>query len=1066
MYHSHRGLTLRSLCRLPCALLLTLRLGVPAANCPPAARQCFISGDLPPAFIPATMLADDAPPDEARGSLSAVGGAKGLTLAEVVLRDTQYIYSLVLLVTFIVLAAWYSVFNSKKEEDPVQPTVKGPGGKPLPITKRKRRSDGDRKIGPRFGRVAKNVFRYLAAGIFLSYVATGVCMFVHAFYHENPYEWAKDGLPWAGEWTLCHVIGSTFFYLYILFSLFDWRKGPNVVHLAVWILGFTGELVLFISEAVVAADCHFVRTVQQDDPDGEDTCVDSWTKIDLVLYFVRLLHLVGAITLFCVAWILKSRRIEHPAEEGLVISESTPLLSNGQPRSNDARQATGPEANGRRSRGRTISNAAKSAVAPYARKDDQAAFYRQKKIPHKTWLEYVKGYSLFFPYLWPKDSPRLQLQVLLCFVLVILQRLVNVYVPWQIGKVVNKLTAALKSGEPITSGNYPFMDFFILGVLWVLQGQSGLLGSLRSLLWIPVSQYSYRGLTAAAFNHVHSLSLDFHLSKRTGEVLSALNKGSAINAFLEQVTFQVIPMLFDLFLSITVFYLSFGALYAELNLVDTCWYLYMTIKMAATRADQRREMTNADREEEAVKNDSISSYETVKYFNAEEYESSRYRAKVEAFQKAEAQVQHGMVMMNICQTFVFNLGRIVAALVCGYQVLIGMRTTGDWFVVVSYLTQLQGPLNFFGSFYRTVQQAMISGERLLELFKIQPTVVDSPNAVPLEYFSGHVRWKNVSFSYDSRRPALRNISFECAPGTTTAFVGESGGGKSTLFRHMFRYYDCDEGSIEFDGKNVRDLTIDSVRRHIGVVPQDTTLFNETLMYNLKYANPQATDKEVYNACKAASIHDRIMSFPDGYNTQVGERGLRLSGGEKQRVAIARTILKDPRVIMLDEATSALDSHTEQAIQKNVCSIGKGRTLLIIAHRLSTITHADQIIVLHAGTIVERGNHQDLLAAKGVYYSMWKKQVTAERALDAAREASLEAKRAMRVAHMDGKNKTQLDGYESHGSATEHVGAASQGQDDVDAHPSASSSDNESTHEENQEQQQRQEPEQERPRDSQ
>ncbi|KAL7960577.1 hypothetical protein V8C34DRAFT_57497 [Trichoderma compactum] len=990
------------------------------------------------------MLADDAPPDDVRGAFAAPGGAKDLTLADILLRDTQYVYSLVLLVAFISLAAWYSVFNSKKEEDLVQPKVKGPGGKPLPITKRKRRNDGERKIGPRFGRIAKNVFRYLAAVVFLSYVATGISMFVHAFYHENPYKWSKDGLPWAGEWSVVHVLGSTFFYLYILFSLFDWRKGPNVVHLVIWVLGLIGELILFITTAIVAADCHFLRTVQQEDPTKDENCVDSWTKIDLVLYFVRLLHIIGSISLFCVAWILKSRRVEDRAEEGRAITETTPLLLNGQPRSSiDSRQNVGSEANGRRSRGRTISNATKPSASSYARKDDQAAFYRQKKIPHKTWLEYVRGYSLFFPYLWPKDSVKLQLQVLLCFALVIVQRLVNVYVPWQIGKVVNKLEAVLRSGEPITRDNFPLRDFLILGILWVLQGQSGLLGSLRSLLWIPVSQYSYRGLTAAAFNHVHSLSLDFHLSKRTGEVLSALNKGSAINAFLEQVTFQVIPMLFDLFLSISVFYFNFGPLYAQLNLVDTCWYLYMTIKMAATRADQRREMTNADREEEAVKNDSISSYETVKYFNAEEYESNRYRAKVEVFQKAEAQVQNGMVLMNICQTLVFNFGRIVAALLCGWQVLVGMRSTGDWFVVVSYMTQLQGPLNFFGSFYRTVQQAMISGERLLELFKIQPTVVDSPNAVPLENFTGHVRWNNVSFSYDARRPALRDISFECAPGTTTAFVGESGGGKSTLFRHMFRYYDCDEGSIEFDGKNVKGLTINSVRRHIGVVPQDTTLFNETLMYNLKYANPQATDKEVYAACAAASIHDRIMSFPDGYNTQVGERGLRLSGGEKQRVAIARTILKDPRIIMLDEATSALDSHTEQEIQKNVTSIGQGRTLLIIAHRLSTITHADQIIVLHAGTIVEKGNHLNLLAAKGIYYSMWQKQVTAERALDVAREASLQAKRAMRAANMGGKNKSaaQIDGYESHGSATE------QPQLNGVAHPSTSSSDNESTHDE-------------------
>jgi ABC-type transport system involved in Fe-S cluster assembly fused permease/ATPase subunit len=706
-------------------------------------------------------------------------------------------------------------------------------------------------------------------------------------------------------------------------------------------LGFIGEIIMFSTTAVAASDCHFFRSVKNNGSDKEGNCVDYWTKIDLVLYFVRILHLLALIGVFSSAWIRKARDTDEKKAEEANPSESTPLL-NGNRRSYDTNgQAAngqipnGRDTNGRRGRGRTMSNAHKTPSFP--KKEEPAAFYRPEKLPHKTWWEYLKGYSLFFPYLWPKDSVRLQINVLICFILVMLQRLVNVAVPMAVKQVVDDLEEVIKdvqNGERLSMDNFPLKDFVILGVLWILQGQSGLLGSLRSILWIPVSQYSYRGLTTAAFNHVHSLSLDFHLSKRTGEVLSALNKGSSINQFLEQVTFQVFPMLFDLFLAISVFYYYYGPLYAEINLVDTCWYLYMTIKMASTRADQRREMTNADREEEAVKNDSISSYETVKYFNAEDFESRRYQGKVAVFQNAEAKVQMGMMMMNICQTVVFNLGRIIAALVCGWQVAMGMhrRTTGDWFMVVSYLTQLQGPLNFFGTFYRTVQQAMISGERLLELFKIQPTVVDTPHAVPLDKdFQGHVRWNNVSFSYDRRKPALRNISFECLPGTTTAFVGESGGGKSTLFRHMFRYYDCDEGSIELDGKNVKDLTINSVREKIGVVPQDTTLFNETLMYNLKYARPSATDEEVYEACRAASIHDRILSFPDQYNTQVGERGLRLSGGEKQRVAIARTILKDPRIIMLDEATSALDSHTEQEIQDNVWNIGQGRTLLIIAY---------------------------------------------------------------------------------------------------------------------------------------
>ncbi|EKJ73501.1 hypothetical protein NXS19_009196 [Fusarium pseudograminearum] len=986
-----------------------------------------------------------------------------LPLADYILRKTQYLYALILLTAFISGAAWYSVANSKKQEDQVHSTIKGPGGKPLPITKTKTTlADGDRKIGPGFGRTAKNVFRYLAFVVFSTYVGSAGFMFYHAFWFEDPYNWSQEGLPWAGEWSVVHVTGALFFYLYILISLFDWRKGPNIVHFVVWVLGFTGEVVIFSTTAVAAADCHFFRSVRNSDSGKDGNCVDYWTKVDLVFYFVRILHLLALIGVFSLAWIRKARGLDDRKIEEAHPAESTPLL-NGHRRSYDTngqlanghtpngREPNSRETNGRRGRGRTISNAHKTPSFP--KKEEPTAFYRPEKLPHKTWWEYFKGYSLFFPYLWPKDSVKLQINVLICFILVMMQRLVNVAVPMAVKKVVNDLEEVIKlvkDGERLSMDNFPLKDFMILGLLWILQGQSGLLGSLRSILWIPVSQYSYRGLTTAAFNHVHSLSLDFHLSKRTGEVLSALNKGSSINQFLEQVTFQVFPMLFDLFLAISVFYYQYGPLYAEINLVDTCWYLYMTIKMASTRADQRREMTNADREEEAVKNDSISSYETVKYFNAEEFESRRYQSKVAVFQGAEAKVQMGMMMMNICQTVVFNLGRIIAALVCGWQVAMGLRTTGDWFMVVSYLTQLQGPLNFFGTFYRTVQQAMISGERLLELFKIQPTVVDTPHAVPLgKDFQGHVRWNNVSFSYDRRKPALRNISFECQPGTTTAFVGESGGGKSTLFRHMFRYYDCDEGSIELDGRNVKDLTINSVREAIGVVPQDTTLFNETLMYNLKYARPSATDEEVFTACRAASIHDRILSFPDQYNTQVGERGLRLSGGEKQRVAIARTILKDPRIIMLDEATSALDSHTEQEIQDNVWSIGQGRTLLIIAHRLSTITHADQIVVLNNGTIVEKGTHEELLTAKGRYASMWEKQIRAERALDVAREAQMKAAKAVRKAKMGLKRNSDaaIDSYDGLGSPGSLSGTGSQGHGDDTHTSSSSSSDTESSHSE-------------------
>jgi ABC-type transport system involved in Fe-S cluster assembly fused permease/ATPase subunit len=318
---------------------------------------------------------------------------------------------------------------------------------------------------------------------------------------------------------------------------------------------------------------------------------------------------------------------------------------------------------------------------------------------------------------------------------------------------------------------------------------------------------------------------------------------------------------------------------------------------------------------------------------------------------------------------------------------------GKFVALLTYMVQLQGPLNFFGTFYRSIQSALINAERLLELFREQPTVVDSPSATPLAMCKGDIKFENVEFAYDARKPALNGLTFHCQPGTTTALVGESGGGKSTVFRLLFRFYNSENGRIRIDGHDVQDITIDSLRKHIGVVPQDTVLFNETLMYNLKYANQDATDEDVYKACRAASIHDKILAFPDGYNTKVGERGLRLSGGEKQRVAIARTIIKNPRVILLDEATAALDTDTEEHIQRALSTLSQGRTMLVIAHRLSTITTADRILVLSEGQVAESGTHEELLAMKGRYASMWRKQIRAQKA---AAEAQVLHDRAERI----------------------------------------------------------------------
>jgi ABC-type transport system involved in Fe-S cluster assembly fused permease/ATPase subunit len=381
------------------------------------------------------------------------------------------------------------------------------------------------------------------------------------------------------------------------------------------------------------------------------------------------------------------------------------------------------------------------------------------------------------------------------------------------------------------------------------------------------------------------------------------------------------------------------------------------------------------------------SYETVKYFNAEQYEFDRYRAAVNDFQKAEYHVLFSLTLMNTCQNTVFMLGLLITCFIAAYQVAIGQRKVGKFVSLLTYMAQLQGPLNFFGTFYRSIQSALINSERMLELFRERPTVVDSPSAAPLSVCKGDISFDNVEFFYDGRKPALNGLNFHCSPGTTTALVGESGGGKSTVFRLLFRFYNATTGGIRIDGHDVQNLTIDSLRRHIGVVPQDTVLFNETLMYNLKYANPNVTDADVYEACRIASIHEKIMTFPDGYQTKVGERGLRLSGGEKQRVAIARTILKDPRIILLDEATAALDTTTEEHIQQALFALSRGRTMLVIAHRLSTITTADQILVLHGGQVVERGTHEELLAMKGRYAGMWRKQIRAQQ--KAAEEESLQ-----------------------------------------------------------------------------
>ncbi|KAF2110999.1 hypothetical protein BDV96DRAFT_603592 [Lophiotrema nucula] len=911
-------------------------------------------------------------------------------LSSVVLH-LQYIYPVFLLFFFLAAFVARSIITSKANSNTLKSTQTGPGGKPLPATDPTRNA-ARKQANDDVTEAQKRLFEWISLAAAFTFIGNAVVVMVHALTARKEH-W------WCGQSVVIYLVGSFFVYCLFPISLVDSKPSPTFVHFASWSIALVLEIALLGCSLAIYTHPHKEKSPRT----HYRFHMTEWEATEIAIDLLRIVFLLALVAFYLVfvTWHHKKKRQESGSS-----SETASLL--GIDRENHT--------------GNGHANGSYGSTHPVGGKHQHTegappAWSRPTAAPARSWWEYLKGYRVFFPYLWPSKDRRLQLVVLACFLIVMTQRVVNILVPDQLGKIVNDLEPDDDDPDAARKKGSVWIAILVFIMFRFVQGNNGLLGAIRATIWIPVSQYSYRELSVAAFEHVHSLSLDFHLGKKTGEVLSALGKGSSINTFLEQVTFQMVPMIIDLAVAIVYFLVKFDAYYALVISIVAFWYMYVTIRMAQWRAEIRREMVNADREEDAVKNDSMVSYETVKYFNAEAYEYNRYRDAVAKFQTAEYKVMFSLNLMNICQNMIFMLGLMITCFIAAYQ--ISMDTTGKikpgkFVTLVTYMGQLQSPLNFFGTFYRMIQSALINSERMLELFKEKPTVVDRDDAISLPSCQGYLKFNDVHFAYDTRKPALQGLDFECTPGTTTAFVGESGGGKSTVFRLLYRFYNTQSGSIQVDGHDVEELTIDSVRRHIGVVPQDTVLFNESLMYNLKYAKPEATDEDVYEACRAASIHDKIMSFPDRYETKVGERGLRLSGGEKQRVAIARTILKNPRIIMLDEATAALDTETEQHIQDAFTTLAEGRTMLIIAHRLSTITHADQILVLHRGKVAERGTHEQLLEKNGHYAAMWKKQIRAQRAAEQAKVLKDKADRLRRESK-DGN--IGLDDSSSHSSSS-------------------------------------------------
>ncbi|KAJ2830892.1 ATP-binding cassette-type vacuolar membrane transporter Hmt1, partial [Coemansia furcata] len=534
-----------------------------------------------------------------------------------------------------------------------------------------------------------------------------------------------------------------------------------------------------------------------------------------------------------------------------------------------------------------------------------------------------------------------------------------------------------KDGSP---AKFEWVHVILYAILSSLQGSVGMLSTAQSFMWIPVGQYTTKRISVAMFEHLHKLSLRFHVGRKTGEILRVQDRGvTSVVSLLSSILFNIIPTLVDIVLACYFFSVMFDLYFGTIVLTTMASYLAATILLTGWRSRYRRLSNYLDNEMEARAVDSLLNFETVKYYNAERFETKEYVQAVDDFQVAEWASNATMNMLNTGQNMIVQLGLLAGALLSAKRVSEGKMTVGDFTMLLSYINQLYGPLNWFGTYYRVIQKNFIDMEKLLELFDVPVEVEDPVVPIPLQVPKGEVVFDNVSFSYE-KQLTLKNVSFKVPAGSTVAIVGPSGSGKSTILRLLFRFYDVQAGRILIDGQDIRSAPQFDLRQAIGVVPQDTVLFNDSIRYNVAYGragtDKRISMKDVTDAADAAHIHHRILGFSDQYETRVGERGQRLSGGEKQRVAIARTLLKDPKIVCLDEATSALDTSTERQIQTSLREMTRNRTTLIIAHRLSTVIHADQILIVQNGQIVERGTHSELIGDRSsVYYDMWIKQLT-------------------------------------------------------------------------------------------